>query len=245
MKRQEAQGKKGWGMGGHIYGAWALLVTLSALLVTACGSESDTTLSGANSVPLEPLTAGDQPMPEAETGPVPPPPPAGAFLAQIPPDINAELAALEIPIAVPTYLPDGFDLVDYATGTTAAGPGGGPFYWLVYRDDKSRCFAVEYTSGGIGGVGLSQQLTIESSIFGSGYVLHSGQNDGSGLQAELPESDLFSDWMQGDQGFYRLIGAQLTMQTYGQKGCQDMPAEEAVKVIESLTYLQSEIVGDG
>jgi hypothetical protein len=173
--------------------------------------------------------------------PGPPPPPAGSFLAQLTPEVTAELEALNIPVAIPTYLPEGFALVDHETGKSSPDPDGGPDYWLVYRDVQNHCFAIEYASGGIGGPGLEKQLPINSPLFGSGYQLHYGSYDDPELRQQFPEPDLFSDWLKGDQGFYRLAGAQLTMQTYDQAGCINLPPEEAVKIVESLTYLQTDL----
>lgn len=188
-------------------------------------------------------TSSNEPPP-----PGPPPPPAGAFLAQLNPQVTAELEALNIPVVIPTYLPEGFSLVAHEAGEAAPEPGGGPYYWLVYRDVENHCFAIEYASGGIGGPGLENELPINSPLFGSGYALYYGSYDDPDLKQQFPEPDLFSDWLQGDQGFYRLVGAQLTMQTYNQAGCINLAPAEAVKIVESLTYLpadMTDLYGEG
>lgn len=216
-----------------------------ALLLGGCGAKPEADSANPDT-PSPPAETTDADLSE-NTGPVPPPPPADSFLAQIPPDIATELNALEIPIIAPTYLPDGFDLVDYEAGVNEAANetvGAGPYYWLVYRDDTQRCFAIEYTSGGIGGPTLAQSMPINSPLFGSGYALYHGPFEDPNLATEFPEEDLFSDWLQKDTGFYRLIGAQLTMQTYKQSNCKNLPPEEAVKVIESMAYLSGELTAE-
>ncbi|MEM9903454.1 MAG: hypothetical protein AAF921_00295 [Cyanobacteria bacterium P01_D01_bin.44] len=199
---------------------------------------------------LPPPEADSKTLPPPASGGGPPPPPTGSFFALLPPEATADLAALEIPAAVPSYLPEGFTLADYETGQgkssgQSSGPGGGDYYWLIYRDAQNRCFTIEYTSGGVGGIVLENQLPISSPLFGPGYSLYYGQYEDASLREQFPEPDMFSDWMSGDQGLYRLTGAEQTMQTYEQTNCTDLPPQEAVKVVESLTYLETEITGDG
>ncbi|MEO0539952.1 MAG: hypothetical protein AAFZ80_03695 [Cyanobacteria bacterium P01_A01_bin.105] len=192
---------------------------------------------------LEP-DASPAPNPDVGAAPAataaPPPPPPGAFLAQLQPDVNAELLALGIPIAIPTYLPPGFDLAAYDTGN----PPTGPYYGLVYRNAESQCFAIEGTSDGGSSPVLSGRRPLESPLFGSSYVLYVGQLSelDSPVKAAVP--DLVSDWLAGDVALYRYAGAQLTMAEYDQPACADLPPEEAVKIIESLAYLTSDIYGD-
>ncbi|MEO1399711.1 MAG: hypothetical protein AAFV72_00470 [Cyanobacteria bacterium J06635_1] len=208
-------------------------------------------LVGCKAAPLVqetlPLPEGQsETLPPPDLAEAPPPPPTGSFFGLLPPEANADLAALEIPAAVPSYLPDGFTLADYETGQNqSSGPGGGAYYWLIYRDAQNRCFTVEYTSGGVGGIVLENQLPISSPLFGPGYSLYYGQYEDASLREQFPEPDLFSDWMSGEQGLYRLVGAEQTMQTYEQTNCADLDPQEAVKIVESLTYLETEITGDG
>ncbi|MEO0757091.1 MAG: hypothetical protein AAFY78_09480 [Cyanobacteria bacterium J06648_16] len=198
------------------------------------------------------LTSGCKPDPVSRpTEPVsppptegPPPPPPGAFLAQLQPDVNADLLALDIPVAIPTYLPPGFTLEAYEVGIREDGAGAGPYYGLAYRNAEDQCFAIEATSGGVAGPVLEQRLPIDSPLFGAGYVLYYGELTGLAAPAESAVPDLVSDWLAGDVALYRYAGAQLTMETYNQTGCIDLPPEEALKVVESLTYLTSDVYGD-
>jgi len=208
-------------------------LTLASIvaIITACASSPDT--------PRTPPPAATQ---ESATA-APPPPPPGAFLAQLQPDINAELLALEVPIAIPTYLPPGFDLAAYDTGTRTAGQDAGPYYALIYRNTQAQCFAIEAASGGVGGPVLDTRLPIASPLFGDSYVLYAGQLTNLAAAQSAPP-DLLSDWLAGDVMLYRYVGARLTMTTYDQPTCTDLPAEEAVKIVESLAYLTSNIYGD-
>ena len=208
-------------------------------------------LTSCRSTPPEAAPPASGVAPAANTSPnsnsastpdnAPPPTPPNSYLAQLPPETTNQLIALNINIAIPTYLPQAMTLANYGAGETTEGVGGGPYYWLVYRDDQNRCFALEYASGGIGGISLENQEPLDSALFGNGYSLYHGKfpNGGNG---ELPESDLFTDWLEGDDGFYRLIGAGLVnAQDYGQADCSNITVKEAIAVAESLSYLPTDI----
>ncbi|WP_215608031.1 hypothetical protein [Leptothoe spongobia] len=168
----------------------------------------------------------------------PPPPPANSYLAQLPPDATNQLVSLAINIAIPTYLPADMTLANYGIGETATGR---PYYWLVYRDNQDRCFAIEYSATGIGDISLENKEPLDHALFGKDYSLYHGKfpNGGAG---ELPESDLFTDWLEGDDGFYRLVGAGLVnTHDYGQSNCSNISVKEAIAVTESLSYLPTDI----
>jgi len=222
----------------HQRGVALSLLLASTSSILGCGSTPDS----ANPAPSTPPT--ETPPTETPSTETPPPPPPGAFLAQLQPAVNADLLALDIPIAIPTYLPPGFDLAAYDVGTRADGADAGPYYALVYHNAESQCFAIEASSGGVGSPILENRFPIESPIFGSNAVLYSGQLKALNAPATAATPDLVSDWLPGEVARYRYIGARLTMATYEQPACTDVPAEEAVKIIESLAYLTSDIYGD-
>nr|MBX2865597.1 hypothetical protein [Leptolyngbyaceae cyanobacterium MAG.088] len=184
---------------------------------------------------------------EAETpGPVtsspnakaPPPPPPNSYLAQLPPEATGQLVDMGINIVIPTYLTQNMALANYGVGGL---DGNGAYYWLVYRDDNSRCFAIEYLSGGIEDIWLEKQESLRSDLFGEGYSLYHGKFP-NGSDGELPESDLFTDWFAGEDGFYRLVGAGLVnSQDYGQGDCSNLTVKEAISIAESLSYLPTDI----
>lgn len=160
----------------------------------------------------------------------PPPPPDNAYLAQLPPPVTGPLAELPIKVVVPSYLPAGMVLTNYGIDQESA---NAPAYWLIYGDDRDRCFAIESTPGGIGGAELTNQQPLELPLFGSGYSLHYGA--GAGGQVEL-----FTDWLSGPDSFYRLVGAGLVEQRYG-LSCVSISPEEAKQIAESLIYFSADI----
>ena len=167
----------------------------------------------------------------------PPPPPENSYLAQLPPEVTNQLTTIGVDILVPTYLPANTKLVNHSVGETA----GEPYYSLVYRDDQNRCFAIEYAAAGINKISLENKEPINSQLFGKGYSLYHGKFPNGGV-GELPTSDLFTDWLAGNGGFYRLVGAGIvTGQDYGQKDCGNITIREAIAVVESLSYLANDI----
>lgn len=204
------------------------------------------TLASCRSAPpAEVSTEPDEPSSiESVASPsesAPPPPPPNSYLAQLPPEATNQLVDLGINIVIPIYLPPNTALANYGVGEKEAGVGGGPYYWLVYRDDQNRCFAIEYTSGGIGGISLENQEPLDNALFDDDYSLYHGKFP-NGDEGELPESDLFTDWLEGEDGFYRLVGAGLVnAQDYGQGDCSNIPVKEAIAVAESLSYLPTDI----
>ena len=167
----------------------------------------------------------------------PPPPPPNSYLAQLPPNATNQLVKLDIDIVIPTYLTPNMTLVDYEVGEKT----DGAYYWLIYQDTQNRCFAIEYSSKDISDSSLENQESLNSGLFDDGYYLYHGKFP-NGNEGALPENDLFTDWLAGDDGFYRLIGAGLVnARSSDQNSCTNLTVEEAITIAESLGYLPTDI----
>jgi hypothetical protein len=155
--------------------------------------------------------------------------------------INA-LQGLGVPVAVPTVVPAGFEVDRVRTEVGSGGPGGGAGYEIFYTDNTNRCFAIESTSGGIGsGMALQYRLPVRPGIFTEDYGLNFGQPQDANQPQETEEPLLYSDWMEGNGQFYRLVGAALINEQYPEySDCEDLPPEIAARVAESLIYLDDE-----
>lgn len=187
--------------------------------------------------PVGDSVAGDTAPSETNTlsTEAPPPPPSNSYLAHLSPNVANQLVNLGINIVIPTYLTPNMTLANYGVSDTSSGED--PYYWLVYRDDQNRCFAIEYAASRTSTSPLEHQAPIDSALFGDGYRLHHGK-----FIDQRPESDLFTDWLVGNDGFYRLIGAGLVnAQNYEQNACSNITVEEAINIAESLSYLPTDI----
>ena len=222
--------------------AWGLLLCslISCQPTQPSANDSRTDASADNSATGETVAPAD---PEntsvALNTETPPPPPSNSYLAHLSPNVANQLVNLGINIVIPIYLPPNMTLANYGVSDTSNGED--PYYWLVYRDDQNRCFAIEYATSRTRTSSLENQTPIDSALFGDGYRLQHDQFTSSS-DAQRPEHDLFTDWLVGDDGFYRLIGAGLVnAQNYAQNTCSNITVEEAINIAESLSYLPTDI----
>lgn len=206
-------------------------------------------LSGCNSPPET-----NNPPPSPETSPeipaaVPPPPPQGAFLAQLTPDQTAQLKSLGVEVAVPGVVPPTFSVVEIqAKPAAGSGPGSGASYAIVYQDSTNRCFIIEFAADGIGDPPVTEhRIPIHPPLFTEReYGLNYGVYQDQSLRKQFPEPELFTDWLMGNSGAYRLIGGSYIQAAFpNQSDCKDITPEEAVQIVESLTVITSEVIGDG
>lgn len=147
------------------------------------------------------------------------------------------LEGLDIPVVLPSYVPEGFE-VDAVR--TAIRPTGAQ-YDILYTNAQNQCFAIEATSDRVEDAADSQyRIPVQPKTIGTNkeYGLNFGKVRNTDSTKNLPASALYTDWIGNGSPYYRLVGAGLVNQTYaGKSNCQDIATEEAVRVAESLTYL--------
>ncbi len=213
--------------------AIAATVLLLAAGLAACDGPSPRGKAPADtSVPLN-----------APTVDGPPPPPAGAFLAQMSPTQTSQLTTLGVDVVVPGQVPPSFSIVEIRVDQSDSGPG----YLVVYQNEGGQCFAVEFAATGVGDPPATEsRLPIQPPLFGDrGYGLNYGPFTDAKLSTEFPESNLFTDWLVGRSGAYRLIGASYIGGLFENlQDCEDVSPEEAVTLAESLTVLTDEPMGE-
>jgi hypothetical protein len=223
---------------------WKLVGLGLGLLLGACQPDSPQTPVSLPEIPADP-----QPLEQEEL----PPPPAEAFLAQIPPDQATSLQALGVEVLVPALVPPGFSLAEVITDPgSGGGPGGGPEYQLLYRSEDSRCFAVEFVSGGIGDPpDLTNRLPIDPPRFPAPetgtYAINHGSYAAPEMQADSPDELLYSDWLVSENGAYRLISGSWIREVIGSTAdnCQTIAPELARDIAESLTDLDGDDLRSG
>ncbi len=180
------------------------------------------------------------PLPESTA---PPPPPPGSFLGQLSPEQTNQLTSLGIEVVVPGVVSPDFKVVDLRVDHHDQALG----YMVVYRHRQGQCFAVEFANGDPTPPPPTQSaLAMQPPLFGGqGYYLHYGKFKETKMQSRFPGSNLYSDWLSGPSGAYRLVGAAYIRQLFPALGsCQDVDPREAVKLVESFTLLTTAPMGD-
>jgi hypothetical protein len=171
---------------------------------------------------------------------------------------QASLKSLGIAIAVPNYIPAGYAVSKVTvepcpTNAPRTNQGTcrfGPNYGIVYRNVQTdRCFVIEATGGGIGGVPAEYQVPVTTKLFGKVSLLF-GKDSGvfktpSKQQLASPQPGLLSDW-GGNGPFYRIGGADHTRRVYYSERpektvsqCRNtITPNEGIQVMRSLTWLK-------
>jgi hypothetical protein len=226
---------------------WGISAFLVALVV-AVSCERQQPEAGPPDADTQPFGAESSGNAEAPAPPGPPPPPEGAFLAQLPPEQTSQLVSLGIDVVAPGAVPPGFGVVEIRTEQGAGPEAGGGSYIIVYQDPTNRCFAVEFAADGIGDPPATEnRLPIQSPMFNDpNYGLNYGPFQDDSMKAQFPGSNLYSDWLMGPSGAYRLVGAAYIGSLFPDlAGCEDVAPQEAISVVESFTVLTPEGVGYG
>ncbi|HSM80548.1 MAG TPA: hypothetical protein VLS96_02625 [Nodosilinea sp.] len=172
----------------------------------------------------------------------PPPPPAGAFLAQMTPEQTAQLTQLGVEVVVPGQVPPAFSVAEMRVSQSDPAPS----YLVVYQDEADQCFAMEFAAEGFGDLPATEnRLSIKPPLFGDqSYGLNYGPFVDADLSAQAPQANLFTDWMIGSSGAYRLVGAAYIGDLFDQlRSCTDISPEAAVALAESLTVLSTDPMG--
>ena len=219
------------------------MITKTAIAATVLLAAGLTACEGPRVGPVGQSPADQSAPLNAPTVDGPPPPPEGAFLGQMSPTQTGQLASLGVDIIVPGQVPPSFAIVEMRVDQSDSGPG----YLVVYQSEGGQCFAVEFAATGVGDPPATEsRLPIQPPLFGDrGYGLNYGPFTDASLSAEFPESNLFTDWLMGRSGAYRLVGATYIGDLFEDlQDCEDISPEEAVALAESLTVLTDDPMGE-
>ncbi len=222
-------------------GGRMVIVLLLPMMTVACDGQNATDTPSST----EPLVTAS---PENSAPPGPPPPPDGAFLAQLPPEQTSQLTSLGVDVLAPGAVPPGFSVAEIRTEQGVGQESGGGSYIIVYQDPTNRCFGVEFAADGIGDPPATEnRLPIDSPLFDDpSYGLNYGPFQDDSMKAQFSGSNLYSDWLMGPSGAYRLVGAAYISSLFPSlAGCEDVAPQEAVSIVESFTVLTPGEIGDG
>jgi hypothetical protein len=154
-----------------------------------------------------------------------------AARAGLAPEEARRLAALGAPVAVPTFVPNGF-----AVKVVRTRPGGdsGSSYRLRYGADDGTCFVIETATGGLGGPAPPRRRRpVASPLFPAPTgAPHHVFWTAADAKPGFPPHSLFSSWLEGERLFYRLASGGVVP-----GGCRRLAPAVAVRIVESLRWL--------
>jgi hypothetical protein len=149
-----------------------------------------------------------------------------------------QLKSLGIKVAIPSYIPTGFEVASVLIKPCPSGVRRFcPDYAIIYRNSNNSCFAINSTGGGIGDLpsaDLEQKYPVNNPILGKSVVLKY-------RKSPVPSGPTLTGSWMGQGPFYRFLGAgsRLFFGTVPPElsNCKDISPQEAVRVSESLRYL--------
>ncbi len=168
------------------------------------------------------------------------------------PEQTSSLQALDIPVVVPGYLPDAFEISEVKAnlcGPDAPQRGNcreGSSYTLVYRNAQNTCLLVNGVSGGVGSGSSAFEFQTPTEVLGEVTILFgppTGENQApSADQLTTPQTNLGSfpaplkgqssplyNVVVGDGEYYR--------ETYNCGQNASITPQELEKVVQSLVVL--------
>jgi hypothetical protein len=170
---------------------------------------------------------------------------------------KTSLSELGIPVLIPAYVPQGFQLAEaIADSCTAGSPRNsfcreGPHYTLVYRNAQSTCFLVRAVGGGVGGGSSEFEFQTRTTLLGEVSIMFgksSGENQqptAEQLRVVQPNLSSFPATLQsppsssrspyywvsaGDDTYYQ--------ETYACEQNASLTPLEVEKIVQSLVVLE-------
>jgi hypothetical protein len=136
---------------------------------------------------------------------------------------KTKLFKLKTVLAVPTYVPVGFRLVEVTTETEPSAPGVCS-YFLRYRAGKGKQFVVQAANDGIGSVDMQKEIKGRNPYF-EGEIVVGLDEDKSVFAEWIGSKKPYQPKGTKHQMFYSLTTSALTRQ-------------EVLKIMQSLRYLK-------
>ncbi|AFY83229.1 hypothetical protein [Oscillatoria acuminata] len=164
------------------------------------------------------------------------------------PEYQAALAALNIPVAVPTYIPDGFTLSQITINLCPSDirQGGdcreGTSYQIIYRNPENTCLMIEAIGGGLGGPDSEFHYITQTDLLGE-VEIRFGENPGDGNtprpeQLTTPQSQLYNFPAIGRSGRPPYYAVRVEEQRYLCGNNTSISPLEFEQIIQSLVLLE-------
>ncbi len=132
----------------------------------------------------------------------------------------SRLLALRIPVAIPTYIPDGFRIAEvniekdkYTTG-----------YNLHYENNRGATFVIQSADDGIGSVETNRTIKGRNPLFAGELLVGYQLEDKNSIWGEWIENKRQASGVKKNQ-YYSLTASKISLQ-------------EAMKIMKSLRYLE-------
>lgn len=155
--------------------------------------------------------------------------------AQLSDKQKQELLALKTPIAVPTYVPNGFVLKGITTERNKAGDFWIVSYNLEYIDTKGNKFSIDSTNEGIGDHFIRQTVKGKNPYF-KGTVMVGPldpEAEGDGANGKSVQAE----WIESLPAYNPKGAGKITAQFYA-LDAEGITKQEGLKIMLSLRYLK-------
>ena len=130
------------------------------------------------------------------------------------------LLALRVPIAIPTYVPLGFQVEKVNTEKTQYSHD----YSIVYKNSRGASFTIQSTDEGIGSVGTDKTIFGKTPYFNNELSIGYQEEDRTSIWGEWIENKRQASGNKKAQ-YYSLLASKISLQ-------------EAMKIMKSLRYLE-------
>lgn len=132
---------------------------------------------------------------------------------------------------VPTYVPEGFEIRNVSVEDDRR---WGPSYGILYKNNNNFCFSIGGESGGFGdGPRDYQPIEVISPALGK-VILEYTENHRDRTQSSLGTSLVYGGVLGSQQAYGLGSGPPRRV---GDQECRSISIQEAVKIVESLQYL--------
>lgn len=148
-----------------------------------------------------------------------------------------KLLTLRTPIAVPTYVPDGFRVSDVTAKRDTKTIPNYPIidYAITYTGTRGKSFSINSANEGIGDLFLSEKMMMKGSNPYFEHPIEVGylDDDGDGTA----EKEVASQWIGSRRQYQLRKNAEGAQQVYHLRA-EGITVRDALRIMESLRYLK-------
>ncbi len=161
---------------------------------------------------------------------------------------QAALTALNIPVAVPTYIPNGFTLSQIKINLCPSNsPQGGECregssYEIIYRNADNTCVMIDAIGGGLGGADSEFHYSIETPLLGEVEIgfgeIPGDRNIPTREQLTSPQSRLYSFPTKATSSPSPYYAVRVPENLYACGSNTSISPLEVERILQSLVFLE-------